>query len=121
MDIRREPLPDHPIAGEQWVLIHHVPTHDMALAVSEAVMEFAGTAKSLRLQTVCLGQLVEDWHVFAFDGAAVPFQDGAGIGQAPQSIVMSVFRLCEPIAQSIVNPEADPAPNRAARRAKARA
>ena len=122
MDIRRETLPEHPVSGEQWVTIHHVPTHDMALAVSEAVMEHAGTSRSLRLQTVVVASLVEDWHVFAFDGSAIAFDGGLGIGQAPQAIVQRVFKLCEPIAQSIVNPdeEADPVPNRAARRAKAR-
>jgi hypothetical protein len=123
MDIQRETLPDHPVSGEQWVLVHHVPTHDMALAVSEAVMEFAGTARALRLQTVVVTQLVEDWHVFDFEGKAIPFADGTGIGSAPQATVQRVFKICEPIAQRVVNPddEETPAPNRAARRAKARA
>ena len=118
MDIQRAELPAHPVAGEQWALIHHVPTHDMALAVSEAVMEFSGTARALRLQTVVVGQLVEDWRVFAFDGTAVPFAAGTGVGQAPQATVQRVFKLCEPIAQRIVDPDDGeaPAPNRAARR-----
>lgn len=122
MDIRRETLPEHPTSGEQWVTIHHVPTHDMALAVSEAVMEFTGTARSLRTQTVVVQQLVEDWHVFDFEGKAIPFEDGIGVGLAPQSTIQRIYRLCEPIAASIVNPEPEetPGPNRAARRRAAR-
>lgn len=119
MDIKREALPDHPISGEQWVLIHHVPSHDMALTVSEAVLEYSGTARSLRVQTIVVQQLVEDWHVYDVAGEAIPFQDGAGVGTAPQGIIQRIYRLCEPIAQTIVNPEddeADPVPNRAARR-----
>lgn len=118
MEIKREPLPDHPIGGEQWVLIHQVPTHDMALAVSEAVLEHMGTARTMRAQTVIVQQLVEDWHVFNPDGTPCPFEGGAGVPAASQATVHSVFKLCEPLASRIVNPEeeAGPAPNRAARR-----
>jgi len=118
MDIKRETLPEHPISGEQWVLIHHVPDHDMALTVSEAVMEYSGTSRSLRTQTVVVQQLVEDWHIFDHAGEGIPFADGAGVGHAPQATIQRIFRMCEPIAASIVNPEdeAAPVPNRAARR-----
>ena len=117
MDIKREALPDHPIGGEQWANVHHVPTHDMALAVSEAALEFSGTARSLQVQSVVIKALVEDWHIFDPAGVAIPFADGVGVGNAPQGIVHRVWKLCEPIASTIVNPdESEPVPNREARR-----
>jgi hypothetical protein len=119
MDIKREPLPDHPVAGEQWVLIHQVPTHDMSLAVSEAVLENMGTPTTMKAQTVIVQQLVEDWHVFNHEGVLLPWDKGAGVGAASQAIVWRVFKLCEDIAARIVNPddaEETPGPNRAARR-----
>ena len=109
MDIQRSPLPEHPIGGEQWVNIHHVPTHDMAVAVSEAAIEHMGTPRTMRAQTVIVQQLVEDWHIFATDGTAIPWDKGDGIHDAPQGTVWRVFTLCEPIAASIVNPVALPA------------